>query len=204
MQEILKRLSLSESNPGVCTGNEWLPGGGGILVSVSPIDGHIIGKVQKASPADLEWVIGRATEAFREWRMTPAPRRGEIVRQIGNTLRQYKEDLSTLVILETGKIRSEAEAEVQEMIDICDFAVGQSRMLYGLTMPSERPRHRMYEQWHPLGPIGGDNGIQLPLGGMVLEYHDRNGSRGYRDLEAVKQDPFVCHRRNATRRSGVG
>ena len=163
MQEILKRLSLSESNPGVCTGNEWLPGGGGILVSVSPIDGHIIGKVHKASPADLERVIGRATEAFREWRMTPAPRRGEIVRQIGNTLRQYKEDLSTLVILETGKIRSEAEAEVQEMIDICDFAVGQSRMLYGLTMQSERPRHRMYEQWHPLGPIAVITTFNFPL-----------------------------------------
>jgi aldehyde dehydrogenase (NAD+) len=163
VHEVLKKLGLSETNPGAGTGREWLPCGGETLESISPIDGRIFGKVKKASPADLEVVVSRAVEAFPEWRMIPAPKRGDIVRQMGNALRQHKEDLGTLVILETGKIRSEAEGEVQEMIDMCDFAVGQSRMLYGLTMHSERSRHRMYEQWHPLGPIGVITAFNFPL-----------------------------------------
>jgi aldehyde dehydrogenase (NAD+) len=163
VQEILKKLGFSESNSGACTGKEWLPCGGETLESISPIDGRILAKVIKATPVDVDRVVSRAAEAFPKWRMVPAPKRGEIVRQIGNALRRYKEDLGTLVILETGKIRSESEGEVQEMIDICDFAVGQSRMLYGLTMPSERPGHRMFEQCHPLGPIGVVTAFNFPL-----------------------------------------
>jgi aldehyde dehydrogenase (NAD+) len=133
------------------------------LESVSPIDGRIIGRVRQASAADYDKVAARARTAFEEWRMVPAPERGDIVRQIGNAVRARKQELSTLVSLEVGKIRAEAEGEVQEMIDICDFAVGQSRMLYGLTMHSERPRHRMYEQYHPLGPIGVITAFNFPV-----------------------------------------
>jgi aldehyde dehydrogenase (NAD+) len=113
--------------------------------------------------ADYEKVIIRAGEAFREWRMVPAPRRGDIVREIGNAVRARKKELGALVSLEVGKIRAEAEGEIQEMIDICDFAVGQSRMLYGLSMHSERPSHRMYEQYHPLGPIGVITAFNFPV-----------------------------------------
>ena len=120
--------------------------------------------------------------------MLPAPRRGEYVRRIGNALREYKEPLGALVALEMGKIQAEGEGEVQEMIDIADFAVGLSRQLYGLTMPSERPRHRMYEQWHPLGPGRGHHRLQLPGGGVVLERLHRRRLRRHDDLEAVVAD----------------
>jgi aldehyde dehydrogenase (NAD+) len=133
------------------------------LESISPIKGQIIGRVRQASAADYAKVILRSGEAFREWRMIPAPKRGDIVREIGNAVRARKKELGALVSLEVGKIRAEAEGEVQEMIDICDFAVGQSRMLYGLSMHSERPRHRMYEQYHPLGPIGVITAFNFPV-----------------------------------------
>jgi aldehyde dehydrogenase (NAD+) len=161
--DILKDLGLSDVNSGAGTGTNWLECGGEILESVSPIDGQIIGRVRQASAADYDKVAAMASAAFKEWRMVPAPERGHIIRQIGNAVRARKKELGALVSLEVGKIRAEAEGEVQEMIDICDFAVGQSRMLYGLTMHSERPRHRMFEQYHPLGPIGVITAFNFPV-----------------------------------------
>jgi aldehyde dehydrogenase (NAD+) len=139
MEAILERLDILGEQSGAGTGS-WLDCGGDIFESFSPIDGKEIGCVRCANKDDYEKVILCATDAFREWRMIPAPKRGDIVRQMGNALRDYKEDLGTLVTLEMGKILVEGEGEVQEMIDIADFAVGQSRMLYGLTMHSERPK----------------------------------------------------------------
>jgi aldehyde dehydrogenase (NAD+) len=129
----------------------------------SPIDNGVIGRIRTAARSDYETVIRRAQEAFLSWRTVPAPKRGEIVRQIGEALRARQQELGALVSLEVGKIRAEGTGEVQEMIDIADFAVGQSRMLYGLSMHSERPDHRMYEQWHPLGPIGVVTAFNFPL-----------------------------------------
>jgi aldehyde dehydrogenase (NAD+) len=161
--DILKALDLSDPNPGAGTGGVWLECEGEVLESISPINGQTIGRVRLASMADYEEVIIRAGEAFREWRLVPAPRRGEIVREIGNAVRAHKKELGALVSLEVGKIRAEAEGEIQEVVDICDFAVGQSRMLYGLSMHSERPSHRMYEQYHPLGPIGVITAFNFPV-----------------------------------------
>ena len=161
--DILKDLDLSDPTPGAGTGGVWLECEEEVLESISPINGQTIGRIRQASMADYEKVIIRAGEAFREWRMVPAPRRGEIVREIGNAVRARKKELGALVSVEVGKIRAEAEGEIQEMIDICDFAVGQSRMLYGLSMHSERPSHRMYEQYHPLGPIGVITAFNFPV-----------------------------------------
>jgi aldehyde dehydrogenase (NAD+) len=163
MEVIVKELGLADVNSGAFVGPSWLECRGEVLESVSPVDGRVIGKVRQASALDYEQVAAGAAAAFLEWRMVPAPKRGEIVRQIGNAVRAHKNELAALVSLEAGKIRAEAEGEVQEMIDICDFAVGLSRMLYGLTMQSERPRHRMYEQWHPLGPIGVITAFNFPV-----------------------------------------
>jgi len=163
MKDILKDLGLSDVNSGAGTGTTWHECGGEILESISPIDGKVIGRVRQASVSDYEKVATRAGEAFRKWRIFPAPERGEIVRQIGMEVRDRKRELGALVSLEVGKIRAEAEGEVQEMIDICDFAVGQSRMLYGLSMHSERPNHRMYEQYHPLGSIGVITAFNFPV-----------------------------------------
>ncbi len=163
MQDIVKAMGLDHINPGAGTAGDWLECKGGVLESVSPVDGHVIGSVRQASAADYETVAARAGQAFETWCMEPAPRRGEIVRQIGNAVRARKKELAALLSLEVGKIMAEAEGEVQEMIDICDFAVGQSRMLYGLSMHSERPRHRMYEQWHPLGPVGVITAFNFPV-----------------------------------------
>jgi aldehyde dehydrogenase (NAD+) len=163
MEEILKPLGLSNENPGAGMGGAWLECEGEMLESVSPINGRVIARVRQASAEDYDKVATRATEAFLEWRMVPAPKRGEIVRQIGNAVRARKKELGALMSFEVGKIRAEAEGEVQEMIDICDFAVGQSRMLYGLSMHSERSKHRMYEQWHPLGPLGVITAFNFPV-----------------------------------------
>jgi aldehyde dehydrogenase (NAD+) len=163
MKDMLKDLDLLDVNPGAGTGASWLDCAGETLESVSPVDGQMIARVIQASAADYERVAIRATEAFKEWCVVPAPKRGEIVRQIGNAVRARKKELGALVSLEVGKIRAEAEGEVQEMIDICDFAVGQSRMLYGLSMHSERKNHRMYEQYHPLGPIGVITAFNFPV-----------------------------------------
>jgi aldehyde dehydrogenase (NAD+) len=163
MLEVLDRLGLSNISSGAGTGATWMECGGETLEAVSPIDGRVLGSVYQATETEYEGVVAQAAEAFKQWRMTPAPVRGQVVRQIGDALREYKKDLGALVSLEVGKIRQEAEGEVQEMIDICDFAVGQSRMLYGRTMHSERPMHRMYEQWHPLGPIGVVTAFNFPV-----------------------------------------
>ncbi len=163
MREILDGLGIGEKIPGAGTGSRWLECRGKVLESLSPVDGKVLGRVVQASSEDCDRVIGKAWEAFRQWRMVPAPKRGEMVRRIGNAFRERKKDLGALVSLEMGKIRAEGEGEVQELIDVCDFAVGQSRMLYGLTMHSERPRHRMYEQYHPLGPVGVITAFNFPV-----------------------------------------
>ncbi len=134
-----------------------------ILESTNPATGEVLGRVRTATAVDYERIMVAAREAFLEWRMVPAPKRGEIIRLIGEELRTHKDALGTLVTLETGKIKAEGDGEVQEMIDIADFAVGQSRMLYGKTMHSERPQHRMYEQWHPLGVVGIISAFNFPV-----------------------------------------
>ena len=162
MNDILNQLELLEDQTGAGTGS-WLPCQGPLREVISPVNGEVIGRVKCAMTSDYEAVASTAQEAFLEWRMVPAPKRGDIVRQIGNALREHKSALGALVSLECGKIRAEGEGEVQEMIDIADFAVGQSRMLYGLSMHSERPDHRMYEQWHPLGPVGVISAFNFPV-----------------------------------------
>lgn len=160
---VLKDLKLTGVQNGASTGVEWLKASGEILKSTSPIDGNLIGSIKQASAKDYEKVVNTATKAFTEWRKIPAPKRGEVVRQIGDALRENKESLGMLVSYEMGKIYQEGLGEVQEMIDICDFAVGLSRQLYGLTMQSERPLHRMYEQYHPIGPVGIISAFNFPV-----------------------------------------
>ncbi|HUM47449.1 MAG TPA: aldehyde dehydrogenase family protein, partial [Chitinophagales bacterium] len=154
---------LKALSSGASTGTDWLKTTGETLESYSPADGRLIGKIRLASRTDYEVVVSTAEKAFREWRNLPAPRRGEIVRQIGDELRKNKDSLGALVSYEMGKSLQEGLGEVQEMIDICDFAVGLSRQLYGLSMHSERPNHRMYEQWHPLGIIGVISAFNFPV-----------------------------------------
>ena len=150
-------------NSGVSTGSKWLKSSGERLDSYSPVDGKLIASVNAADAKSYEIVIKKAQEAFLEWRMWPAPKRGEIVRQVGEALRMNKEPLGKLVSYEMGKSLQEGLGEVQEMIDICDFAVGLSRQLYGLTMHSERPGHRMYEQYHSLGIVGVISAFNFPV-----------------------------------------
>ncbi len=161
MREILGNLGIESVNPGGFCG-EWI-GGGERLDSVSPIDGKTVASVQQVTSVEYTRISASAHEAFLTWRSLPAPVRGETIRQLGLALREHKADLGALVTLEMGKIRAEGEGEVQEMIDICDFAVGLSRQLYGLTMHSERPGHRMYEQWHPLGIVGVISAFNFPV-----------------------------------------
>ena len=163
MQDILTLLGIREINDGTCTGNKWLNSGGKKITSYSPVDGKPIAAVIATDDAGYESVMEKAGEAFQEWRMWPSPKRGEIVRQVGEALRKYKEPLGKLVSYEMGKSLQEGYGEVQEMIDICDFAVGLSRQLHGLTMHSERPGHRMYEQWHPLGIVGIISAFNFPV-----------------------------------------
>ena len=163
MHSILQSLPLSASPAGVSTGLHQWAGGGAPLHSFSPVDGQTIGSLAQASLNDYERVVATAQEAFLTWRTIPAPRRGEIVRQMGDAFRTHKEALGRLVSYEMGKSLQEGWGEVQEIIDICDFAVGLSRQLYGLTMHSERPSHRMYEQWHPLGVVGIISAFNFPV-----------------------------------------
>lgn len=163
MNDLLIALSIQNENPGVSTGTKWLKTGGTVLSSHSPVDGKTIASVQQADANSYKIVVETAEKAFREWRMWPAPKRGEVVRQIGEALRAKKEPLGKLVSYEMGKSLQEGYGEVQEMIDICDFAVGLSRQLHGLTMHSERPLHRMYEQWHPLGITGIISAFNFPV-----------------------------------------
>lgn len=152
--EVLNKLGIKDINPGICTGTKWLSSKGDMSESFSPTDGSLIAKVENASLEDYEELVLKAQATFIEWRTKPAPERGEVVRQIGDALRANKEDLGYLITLEMGKIYQEGLGEVQEMIDICDFAVGQARLLNGFTMHSERPEHRIYDQYHPLGILG--------------------------------------------------
>ena len=163
MKDLLERLGIGELNQGALTGLERLDCRGTVLESTSPIDGKMLAKVRQADSAAYDRVSQTAITAFRRWRDVPAPKRGEVVRQIGGAFRERKKDLGALISLEMGKILAEAEGEVQELIDICDFAVGQSRMLYGFSMHSERPGHRMFEQYHPLGPVGVITAFNFPV-----------------------------------------
>jgi len=162
MSDFLKRLGIEARNSGASDGS-WIDTTGDELVSICPADEKPIATVRQATAKEYETVVTKAGEVFLEWRMLPAPKRGEIVRQIGEALRERKDDLGHLVSHEMGKILSEGLGEVQEAIDIADFAVGLSRQLYGKTMHSERPRHRMYEQWHPLGTIGIVTAFNFPV-----------------------------------------
>jgi len=159
----LKKLKLKKSNPGTFTGLKSIKSKSGNIESYSPVDGKLIGTVEVTSKKDYDKVMATAEKAFLKWRAIPAPQRGEIVRQYGDALRANKDALGRLVSYEMGKSLQEGWGEVQEMIDICDFAVGLSRQLYGLTMHSERPLHRMYEQWHPLGIVGIISAFNFPV-----------------------------------------
>jgi aldehyde dehydrogenase (NAD+) len=163
MNKILQALNIESVNSGVSTGVQWLAAGGETINSFSPVDGKLIGSVMAADATNYEAVVKTAESAFKEWRLWPAPKRGEVVRQIGEELRKQKEHLGKLVSYEMGKSLQEGLGEVQEMIDICDFAVGLSRQLHGLTMHSERPGHRMYEQYHPLGIVGVISAFNFPV-----------------------------------------
>ncbi|MBT8213471.1 MAG: aldehyde dehydrogenase family protein, partial [Acidimicrobiia bacterium] len=159
---MLQRLGLAGPIHGVYAAG-WQEATGDELTSVNPANGETIGTLTMATSGEYDAVAANAVDVFQEWRMLPAPKRGDYVRQIGNALRDVKTELGALVSLESGKILAEGEGEVQEMIDIADFAVGLSRQLYGLTMVSERSRHRMYEQWHPFGPCGIISAFNFPV-----------------------------------------
>jgi aldehyde dehydrogenase (NAD+) len=163
MQDILDKLKIRVENGGTSTGVEWMESKGKTIPSFSPVDGKKIADVVVADDHSYEQVMGAAEKAFADWRLWPSPKRGEVVRQVGEALRRHKEDLGKLVSYEMGKSLQEGYGEVQEMIDICDFAVGLSRQLHGLTMHSERPGHRMYEQWHPLGVVGVISAFNFPV-----------------------------------------
>ena len=165
MNSLLKKLNIKDVNPGASTGPDaWIEDKNGKeLVSYNPTTGEKIASVIQVSPDVYEQVVGASVSAFKTWRTFPAPKRGEVVRDLGNALREMKEPLGDLISLEMGKIRAEGHGEVQEMIDVCDFAVGLSRQLYGLSMHSERANHRMFEQWHPLGPVGVITAFNFPM-----------------------------------------
>lgn len=165
VQAALRGLGIQAVNSGGSTGRHWWSAHatGPMIQSINPATGEMIAAVRPCSPDDYEHIAKQSLEVFASWRMVPAPKRGELVRLIGQALREKKDHLGTLVSLEVGKIKAEGDGEVQEMIDMADFAVGQSRMLYGATMQSERPAHRMSEQWHPLGPVGVITAFNFPV-----------------------------------------
>ncbi len=163
IRPLLDRLEVPATPAAIAIGRDWQPGHGATLEVHSPIDGSLLASFPGASPGEVANVVEAAVEAFSAWRSVPAPRRGELVRRIGEQFRRHKSDLAALVSWEVGKITQEALGEVQEMIDLCDFAVGLSRQLYGLTIVSERPRHRLAEQWHPLGPVGVITAFNFPV-----------------------------------------
>ena len=163
MNSLLTKLRITEHNLGGCHGHERWLGGGALLESVSPSNGTVLASVEMIDRGGYDQIVETAVSAFSTWRCRPAPARGQLIRDLGNILREHQEPLGELVSLEMGKIRAEGIGEVQEMIDICDFAVGLSRQLCGRTMHSERPLHRMYEQWHPLGPIGIVSAFNFPV-----------------------------------------
>ena len=160
----LAALGLSTQESGTYLGNgEWAPAHFGLFDSHIPASGAVLGQVSSATETEYETIVTRAQAAFKAWRLIPSPKRGEAIRLCGEALRKHKDALGSLVSLEMGKIKPEGDGEVQEMIDIAEFAVGQSRMLYGFTMHSERPSHRMYEQWHPLGLVGVISAFNFPV-----------------------------------------
>src|SRR5699024_9684989 len=159
----LDRLLADGVAPGVLTGNDASAGDGGTLDVDCPIDGSHVARVGMATPAQVDAAIARAQAAFEKWRTVPAPKRGTLVRIIGEIAREWQAELAHLITLEAGKTTQEALGEVQEWIDVCDFAVGLSRQLYGLTIASERPDHRMMEQWHPLGAVGIITAFNFPM-----------------------------------------
>lgn len=165
MNALLQKLNIAGVNPGVCVGKDrWISDSNGEkLISYNPATGDPIAAVIQATENTYNQAVAQAVGTFKAWREIPAPQRGQVIRDLGNAVRELKEPLGDLISLEMGKIRIEGHGEVQEMIDICDFAVGLSRQLYGLTMHSERPGHRMYEQWHPLGPIGVITAFNFPI-----------------------------------------
>ena len=165
MEDLLKKLNIKQKNFGACTGPEgWIENNNTKeILSINPANGETIASVYESSIEDYETVVQKSKDAYEEWKKVPAPIRGQLVREMANALRDYKDPLGSLVSLEMGKIKQEGDGEVQEMIDIADFAVGQSRMLYGKTMHSERPQHRMYEQWHPIGPVGVISAFNFPV-----------------------------------------
>ncbi|SVC12009.1 uncharacterized protein METZ01_LOCUS264863, partial [marine metagenome] len=165
MNPILSELGINEFNFGACSGNgQWSKSkDGGVIESINPSNGELIASVHQSTEDDYNKILNASIDAFKEFRKVPAPIRGQLVREMGDALREKKDALGTLVSMEMGKIKQEGDGEVQEMIDIADFAVGQSRMLYGKTMHSERPDHRMYEQWHPLGTIGVISAFNFPV-----------------------------------------
>ena len=165
MNTILEKLNIKEDNYGACSGPDgWIKSSSSNKISsINPSTGEIIASVYESTIDDCNTIIKKSTDAYKEWRKVPAPLRGQLVREMAGALRDYKDPLGSLVSLEMGKIKQEGDGEVQEMIDIADFAVGQSRMLYGKTMHSERPQHRMYEQWHPIGPVGVISAFNFPV-----------------------------------------
>ncbi len=163
LNDVLTALSVPATRTAVAVGRRWIPGTGDALTVNSPIDGSSLASFPRATAGDLIPILDAATAAFRDWRLVPAPARGEFVRRIGQKLRERKAELAQVVSWEAGKITAESLGEVQEMIDVCDFAVGLSRQLYGLTIASERPGHRLMEQWHPLGPVGVITAFNFPV-----------------------------------------
>ncbi len=163
LKAALTRLGVPSDLEAIASGSQWRCGSGSMVSVRSPIDGTLLAEFAAAVPDDVDGIVETAGRAFLEWRMVPAPARGEFVRRIGEKLREHKSDLALLVTCEVGKITQEALGEVQEMIDICEFAVGLSRQLYGLTIASERPQHRLMEQWHPLGPVGVITAFNFPV-----------------------------------------
>ena len=165
MNTILEKLNIKEDNYGACSGPDgWIKSSSSNKISsINPSTGEIIASVYESTIDDCNTIIKKSMDAYKEWRKVPAPLRGQLVREMAGALRDYKDPLGSLVSLEMGKIKQEGDGEVQEMIDIADFAVGQSRMLYGKTMHSERPQHRMYEQWHPIGPVGVISAFNFPV-----------------------------------------
>ena len=194
--DLLEALGVKDVNPGACTGT-WIDTAGSELVFYNPTNGEPIAKVRQATAENYETVAATAHEAFLSWRMLPAPQRGEIVRQLGEELRLHKEDLGRLVSLEMGKILSEGLGEVQEMIDICDFGIGLSRQLYGLSMHSERPGHRMYEQWHPLGVVGVISAFNFPVAvwcwNAAIAAFQAQTATGKLNALTIPIGPIGCH-----------
>ncbi len=202
---LLKTLDLSANNAGTYLGGgRWSTAtGAGVLQPLNPTTNEVIAEVQATTVEDYEQVIALAQAAFKEWRTVPAPRRGEAVRLCGEALRRHKDALGSLVALEMGKSKPEGDGEVQEMIDIADFAVGQSRMLYGYTMHSERPGHRMYEQYHPLGLVGIISAFNFPVAVGGLERLPGGHLRRCVHLEAFQQDPVDRDRDDAHLQRGA-